>query len=142
MFIGKYYHSLEEKGRLSLPKVYRQESDAFVVTRGLDGGLFLFKEADFQTEIKTFLSRTFTKKINRDFVRLMTNEAQRVTPDKNGRVHLPEYLIAFAHLKKTVVLVGSLTRIEIWDQDTYHNYIDTIESQAESIAESLDTYEQ
>jgi MraZ protein len=138
MFIGKYYYSLEEKGRLSLPTEFRQESNSWVVTRGLDGGLFLFKESDFQAQLQNLKSRTFTKKINRDFVRLMTNEAKVVTPDKNGRVHLPEYLITFAKLQKAVVLVGSLEKIEIWNQDIYHNYIDSIESSAEQIAEQLE----
>ena len=141
MFIGKYYHNLEEKGRISLPKEFRQESDSWVVTRGLDGGLFFFKEEDFQEELKNLLSRTFTKKKHRDFVRLMTNEAKIVTPDKNGRVQLPEYLISFAQLQKAVVLVGSLKKIEIWDRDTYHNYIDSIESQAEEISETLEENE-
>jgi len=141
MFIGKYYHNLEEKGRISLPKEFRQESDSWVVTRGLDGGLFFFKEEDFQEELKNLLSRTFTKKKHRDFVRLMTNEAKIVTPDKNGRVQLPEYLISFAQLQKAVVLVGSLEKIEIWDRDTYHDYIDSIESQAEEISETLEENE-
>jgi MraZ protein len=141
MYIGKYYHSLEEKGRLSLPKEFRQENNSWVVTRGLDGGLFLFKESDFQVQLQNLLSRTFTKKKNRDFIRLMTNEAKVVTPDKNGRVHLPEYLISFAKLKKNVVLVGSLEKIEIWDRDNYHNYVDSIESQAEEIAEQLEENE-
>jgi MraZ protein len=137
MFIGKYYYTLEEKGRVSLPTKFRQKSKSWVITRGLDGGLFLFKEDDFQNEVEKLLSRTFTKKANRDFIRLMTNEAQVVTPDKNGRVHLPEYLIEFGKLKKALVLIGSGTRIEIWDQKTYHSYMDSIESEAESIAEDL-----
>jgi MraZ protein len=137
MFIGKYYYTLEEKGRVSLPTKFRQKNKSWVITRGLDGGLFLFKEDDFQNEVEKLLSRTFTKKANRDFIRLMTNEAQVVTPDKNGRVHLPEYLIEFGKLKKALVLIGSGTRIEIWDQKTYHSYMDSIESEAESIAEDL-----
>jgi MraZ protein len=142
MFIGKYYYNLEENGRLSLPTEFRQKNNSWVVTRGLDGGLFLFKQADFQAQLKNLLSRTFTKKINRDFIRLMTNEAKEVTPDNNGRVQLPEYLITFAKLQKAVVIVGSLEKIEIWDRELYHTYIDTIESKAEVIAEQLDTYEQ
>ena len=141
MYIGKYYYTLEEKGRLSLPKEFRQKNNSWVVTRGLDGGLFLFKELDFQAQLQNLLSRTFTKKNNRDFVRLMTNEAKVVTPDKNGRVQLPEYLIDFAKLSKSVVLVGSLEKIEIWDRDVYHNYIDSIESKAEEIAEQLEDNE-
>lgn len=141
MFIGKYYHSLEEKGRVSLPKTFRQETNLWVITRGLDGGLFLIKEEDFEKQIAKFMSSTFTKKINRDYIRLMTNEAQVVSPDKNGRVLLPEYLIKFAGLSKAVVLVGSLSRIEIWDRGNYHDYIDSIEDKAEEIAESLEKNE-
>ncbi len=137
MFIGKFYHSLEEKGRISLPKKFRQESKSWVITRGLDGGLFIFKEEDFEKEIAKFESRTFTNKNNRDFIRLMTNEAQTLQPDKTGRVQLPEYLIEFAKLDKSVVVVGSLSRIEVWDRDRYHNYIDGIENKTEEIAESL-----
>ncbi|MBP7740916.1 division/cell wall cluster transcriptional repressor MraZ [Candidatus Woesebacteria bacterium] len=137
MFIGKFYHSLEEKGRISLPKKFRQESKSWVITRGLDGGLFIFKEEDFEKEIAKFESRTFTNKNNRDFIRLMTNEAQTLQPDKTGRVQLPEYLIDFAKLDKSVVVVGSLSRIEVWDRDRYHNYIDGIENKTEEIAESL-----
>ncbi len=141
MYIGKYYYTLEEKGRISLPKEFRQKNNSWVVTRGLDGGLFLFEESDFQTQLESLLSRTFTKKKNRDFVRLLTNEAKVVTPDKNGRVQLPEYLISFAKLDKSVVLVGSLEKVEIWDRDTYHSYIDSIESKAEEIAETLEENE-
>jgi MraZ protein len=141
MFIGKYYHSLEEKGRVSLPKKFRQTNKNWVVTRGLDGGLFIFKEEDFKKEIAKFESRTFTKKNNRDFIRLMTNEAQTIEPDKNGRVQLPEYLIEFAKLKRTIVIVGSLSRLEVWDRDLYHQYIDKIESKTEEIAETLSEQE-
>lgn len=141
MFIGKFYHSLEEKGRISLPKKFRRESKSWIVSRGLDGGLFIFKEEDFEKEIAKFESRTFTKKNNRDFIRLMTNEAQALLPDKNGRVQLPEYLINFAGLNKSIVIVGSLSRIEVWDRDLYHNYIDSIEEKAEEISEELEIYE-
>lgn len=138
MFIGKYYHTLEEKKRISLPKAFRDICDNFVVTRGLDGGLFIFKAEDFQIEINKLEQSSFTKKRNRDFIRLMTNEAQMITPDKNGRVQLPEYLIEFAKLKKNLVIVGSLKRIEVWDVEKYHQYIDEIEKNAEEIAEQIE----
>ena len=137
MFIGKYYHALEENNRISLPKKFREIETDWVVTRGLDGGLFLFRATNFNQELKKFSQRTFTKKAHRDFIRLMTNEAQEVMADDNGRVSLPEYLIEFAQLKKDLVIVGSYERIEIWDRDTYHKYLTQIESDAEKIAEGL-----
>ena len=137
MFIGKYYHALEENNRISLPKKFREIETDWVVTRGLDGGLFLFRATNFNQELKKLSQRTFTKKAHRDFIRLMTNEAQEVIADDNGRVSLPEYLIKFAQLKKDLVIVGSYERIEIWDRDIYHKYLTQIESDAEKIAEGL-----
>lgn len=137
MFIGKYYHKLEPNGRVMIPRNFRTE-EAWVVTRGLDGSLFLFPAAEFEKEIKNFADRSFTKKINRDFIRLMANEAQAVSVDKQGRVQLPEYLIDFAQFSKDLVFVGSVSRVEIWDQATYHTYLDTIENQAEAIAEQIE----
>ncbi len=138
MFIGKYYHRLESNQRISLPKKFRDQSESWVVTRGLDGCLFLFKPETFQSEIAEIANRSLTKKTNRDLVRLMTNEAQEVISDDNGRVHLPEYLIEFAKLQKDVVVVGSLNRVELWDQSAYHEYVAKLELSAETIAESID----
>ncbi len=138
MFIGKYYHALEENNRLSLPKKFRDIETNWVVTRGLDGGLFLFRATNFAQELKQLSQRTFTKKAHRDFIRLMTNEAQELLADNNGRVSLPEYLIKFAQLKKDLVIVGSYEWIEIWDRDIYHQYLSQIEATAAEIAESLD----
>lgn len=138
MLLGKYYHTLEANGRISLPKTFRNAQPSWIVTRGLDGGLFLIGEDDFQQELIKLTERSLTKKRNRDFIRLLTNEAKQVIPDATGRVQLPEYLIQFAGLQKDVVIVGSLNKVEIWDRDRYHAYLATVEPEAESIAESLD----
>ncbi len=137
MFIGRYYHTLEENGRVSLPKNFREIETNWVITRGLDGGLFLFRAENFKQELTNLADKTFTKKKHRDFIRLMANDAKLIQADKNGRVSLPEYLIEAADLKKSLVIVGSYSRVEIWDRHHYHQYLDQLESNAEEIAESL-----
>jgi MraZ protein len=139
MFIGRYYHTLEGHGRLSLPKAFRDQATNWVVTRGLDGGLFVFKQDQFREKLRELTERTFTQKSNRDFIRLMTNDAVDVETDSNGRVQLPEYLIEFGKLTKRVIVVGSFDWIEIWDADLYHTYLSQLEPQAEQIAEGLIT---
>ena len=138
MFIGRYYHRLEEKGRISLPKALRGQTKKWVVTRGLDGGLFLFPAESFENEIEKLALKTFTKKSDRDFIRYLTNDAYFLETDGHGRILLPEYLREFAHISKEVVIVGSYNKIEIWDMNTYHQYLDQLETQAEEIAESID----
>ncbi|PIY80133.1 MAG: division/cell wall cluster transcriptional repressor MraZ [Candidatus Pacebacteria bacterium CG_4_10_14_0_8_um_filter_42_14] len=139
MFIGKYYHTLESQGRVSLPKKIREQADTWVITRGLDGGLFLYPQSSYESEISKLEFASVTKKTNRDLVRLFSNEAVEVSPDKQGRIALPEYLIAFASLTKDVVVVGSISKVEIWDMKRYHTYAGGLETQAEEIAEKYDT---
>ena len=139
MYIGRYYHQIEEKGRVSLPKKFREQgTENFVITRGLDGGLFIYPEHAWQATIQTLSEKTETKKMHRDFVRLMTNEAQEVQVDKLGRIHIPEYLRNFAHLQKDVVVIGSFSKIEIWDVNVYHSYIENLEKNAENISELIE----
>jgi len=141
MFIGRYYHRLEDKGRVSLPKVFREAGSDWIITRGLDGGLFLFRPETFQKQVQELSERTFTKKINRDFIRYMVNDARLISLDKQGRVLLPDYLTEFAHITKDIVVVGSFEYIEMWDQTTYHTYLDTLEKSAENIAEQIEMNE-
>ncbi|MBW7956221.1 division/cell wall cluster transcriptional repressor MraZ [Patescibacteria group bacterium] len=139
MFIGRYYHTIEEKGRVSLPKSFREMEKQWVITRGLDGGVFLFPQKNFHEQVQALNQLGFTKKAHRDFVRLLTNDADAVEVDSQGRVTIPEYLRATAQLTKNVVIVGSFERVEIWNVDKYHAYLDTLAGQAEAIAEQIGT---
>lgn len=137
MLIGKYYYKLQANGRVSLPKEFRQETDQWIITRGLDGCLFVFKTETFTSELNQLAQHSFTKKAHRDFIRIMTNEAKTIDVDQLGRVQLPKYLIELAQLTDEIVIVGSFNRIEIWDREIYHQYIDQLESKAETIAETI-----
>ncbi len=137
-FIGRYYHTLGPKGRVSLPKDYRSHFDTAMgtLTIGLDGSLFLFDETHWQTIIDSMSQAPFTKKSHRDWIRLLANNAASVSPDKQGRILIPNYLIQYAQLSKNVVIAGSFNRIEIWDQTKYHQYMDSLTINAPEIAES------
>jgi len=139
VFIGKYYYKLQANNRISLPATFRSQSAQWVITRGLDGCLFLYPKNSFQEEISQLSTRSFTKKANRDLVRIMTNEAKELEVDQLGRVRLPDYLVQQITLSQAIVIVGSFNRVEIWDQDQYHQYQTTLENNAEIIAESIET---
>jgi MraZ protein len=124
MFLGKFYHKLEQKGRLSIPKKFRLKSKKWVISRGLEGCLFLTKHDDFEKELTELSQGSLTNKSNRNLIRWLSHESEEVGFDKQGRVHLPEYLTKFAQLKKDVVVVGSFSRIEIWDLKHYHQLLD------------------
>ncbi|MCA9370261.1 MAG: division/cell wall cluster transcriptional repressor MraZ [Pseudomonadales bacterium] len=135
MLLGTYYHSLEAKRRVMLPKQLRVAAKEWVVTRGFDGCLFIFPSEIYTKEMQKLEESSFTKKGTRDITRLLAGDAQVITPDSYGRVQLPEYLSTLAGLKKELVVVGAHSRVEIWDRDRYHQYRDELDAQAEEIAE-------
>jgi MraZ protein len=138
MFIGIYYHTLEAKGRLAIPAKFRKQlKKGSVITRGLDGCLFLFPASEWGTFMKKLQESPLSQADARGFIRLMTNEAREVEFDRQGRTHIPQYLKEYAGLKTKTVIAGTLNRIEIWDRETYHKYIEKIEEKGGKLAESL-----
>lgn len=138
MFIGQYEHTLEEKGRLSIPKKFRAElADVGILTKGLDGCLFLFPKAKWQELSEKISKIPLTKSDGRSFSRLLTYGAYEAEIDRLGRILVPEYLRVYAELKKTVVVAGSLDRLEIWDKEKFAKYSLRIEKNSDEIAERL-----
>ncbi len=142
MYTGRYYHKLDEKNRFSLPPRFRRAlGKKITITKGLDGCLFIFDEREWAKKLNEAARLEYTKKAHRDFVRLLTNDAQDVELDTHGRVLLSGDLKELGKLKRDIVIVGSLDRVEIWDQEAYHQYLSRIEREAENIAESINTKE-
>ena len=138
MLLGKSYNTLDAQRRVTIPKHLRLEFGTNgVLTRGLDGGLFLFPVSYWERFLTNLRQQPFTQKRSRDFWRLLVNDAYEVEPDALGRVTVSEHLSDLGGFDKNVVVVGSLEYIEIWDRDRYHAYLDGLGDQAEEIAESL-----
>ncbi|MFH2085781.1 MAG: division/cell wall cluster transcriptional repressor MraZ [bacterium] len=138
MFIGTYYHTLDEKSRVSVPKSFRTElTPGSIITKGLDGCLFIFTVESWSKLVEKLQTLPLTSKPARDFLRLLTYHATPLDTDKLGRTRLPEPLVKLAQIKKDVVFAGTLTRVEIWDKSTYHAYLDTLTSQESELESNL-----
>jgi len=142
MFIGNYYHTLDEKNRVSVPVSFRTElTSGSVITKGLDGCLFIFTSESWNKLVEKLETLPLTSKPARDFLRLLTYNATPVDTDKLGRTRLPESLIALAGIKKDVVFAGALTRVEIWDKQKYHTYVESLVSSESELESSLSELE-
>lgn len=138
MLVGKSYHSLDTQRRVTVPKHMRGDLGSQpMITRGLDGGLFLLPESFWQGLMNTLEHQPFTQKRARDFMRLLSNDAYPVSADALGRITIPGDLANAFGLTKDVVVVGSLQYIEIWDRERYNTYFDEVAKSAEDIAETL-----
>ena len=123
MLTGQYLHSLEDKGRLAIPKKFREKlGKGGVLTKGLDGCLFLFSYEKWQEFEKKLAKMSLTKRDSRAFTRFLTFSAEEVVFDQQGRALVPEHLRRFAGLDKNVIVAGALERLEIWDQINHFEY--------------------
>jgi MraZ protein len=138
MYIGRFYHALEQKGRLSIPSSFRGKLNGqAVITAGLDGCLFVLDHERWESLMSTTQDLPLTKRQGRDWTRYIANNAAIVDIDNQGRILIPEPLRKLANLQTSVVVVGSIDRIEIWDQTAYHTYSESLIQHAEEIAESI-----
>lgn len=138
MYTGRYYHKLDSKHRFSLPAGLRKSlGKSLTVTRGLDGCLFVFDQKTWEENLIHASRLEYTKRAHRDFIRLLTNEAETIEVDSHGRCLVSQHLADRAGLQRDIVIVGSLDRVEVWDQTKYHQYLEKIEKEAEANAETI-----
>ena len=138
MLIGEYHHNIDEKGRLIIPSKFRDDiGNSFVVTKGLDGCLFVYSLIEWEKIVTKLKKLPFTKKDARTFMRFFLAGATVCEFDKQGRVNLVNSLIEYADLKKECLIIGVNDRLEIWALDKYNNLMDENLEQLDSIAEHL-----
>ena len=117
MFMSEYNHSIDTKGRVIVPVKFRESLGAeFVVTKGLDGCLFVFPNDEWNIFEEKLKSLPMANKDARKFVRFFLAGAAVVELDKQGRILIPPVLRESAALDKDVVVVGVGNRVEIWDK--------------------------
>ncbi|MEW5827617.1 MAG: division/cell wall cluster transcriptional repressor MraZ [Chloroflexota bacterium] len=115
MFIGNYQHSLDEKGRLTIPARFREllEGGAFV-TRGFDRCLMVMTPAYFDEVYRRINAMNLADPSARLLRRLIISNAFEVSADKVGRILLPQNLREFIALDGEAVVAGQGDYFEIW----------------------------
>ena len=139
MFLGEYKHNIDYKGRVSVPKKFREELAKAepVLTKGLDQCLFLYPKDSWQVLADRVKLLPVTGSSARAFSRYIFGSAVEVEFDRLGRVQIPEYLRDYANLSKEVVLIGVGERVEIWSIKHWDSYEQDLEKRGEEIAERL-----
>ncbi len=136
MFLGEFAHTIDEKGRLTLPAKFRDGLGRnIVVTRGVDKCLFIFTMAEFQTLADKIGELPMTQAQAREFSRHFFSGACDVEIDKQGRVLIPQNLREYAGLDGNAVVVGVNRRIEVWSEETWPQIRASFEANATSNAE-------
>ena len=138
VFLGEFQHLIDQKGRVILPAKFREElADGLVVTKGLEECLFVYTPAEWAKEEDRVRNMPLTNKAGRAFARNFFSGAAKGTPDKQGRMTLPQSLRDYAKITHDVVVIGVASRVEIWDKTKWEKYSAETESSYSEIAEQL-----
>lgn len=123
MFIGEYNHSVDTKGRLSIPSKFRDElGENFIVTKGMDNCLFVYPIDEWKVLENKLKQLPMTNRDARAFVRFFFAGATECEFDNQGRIRIPTNLREHAMIEKEAVIIGVATRLEIWSLDQWNQY--------------------
>ena len=137
---GEYYHALDEKNRLFIPAKLRKafkKGEKLVLSRGLDGCLFLFPKGEWQNLEDKAKSLPITARDARAFTRHLFSGASLCVVDTQGRIPFPPSLKEYAEITKEVVIIGVSSRIEIWAKQKWEAYFKNTENKVDDIAAKL-----
>ena len=124
MLLGTHTPKLDEKGRIFLPSRFRDElAEGLVVTRGQERCLYVFSAKEFKNVHEKSAQAPVTSEEARRYLRVFLSGASDETPDKQGRVLLPQILRDYAGLSKELVIIGVGSRAEIWDAASWNDYL-------------------
>lgn len=137
MFMGEYHHTIDEKGRIIIPSKLRNDlGTGFIITRGLDGCIFIYPKTEWNEIIKKYKELPNTKD-TRTFMRTFLSCATECDVDKQGRINISNPLITWANLEKDCVIIGVNERLEIWSKENWEGYIDNNKDNLSDIADNL-----
>ncbi len=138
MFFGEYEHNLDAKGRLTIPAKFREALvNGVVVTRGLDGCLWVFSLESWKQVSQKIASLTMTNADARRFSRFMFASAHETIPDRNGRIILPPKLLEYAGIETDVVVTGMMNKLELWSPNRWEQEQLTIAENPEAMVSHL-----
>jgi len=122
-FTSEYEVKLDAKGRLGLPARIKAQlpegEQEVVIRRGFEQCLILYPMVEFQKVFSTISGLNEFSKENRDIQRSLLSGVVTVELDGSGRMLIPKNLLVYAGLEKDVLLVGTGSKVEIWEPNIY-----------------------
>ncbi|MFB9908258.1 division/cell wall cluster transcriptional repressor MraZ [Allokutzneria oryzae] len=125
MFLGTHNPKLDDKGRLTLPAKFRDAlAGGLMVTKGQDHCLYVFPRAEFEQMARKVAEAPFTNEAVRAYQRYLFAGTDEQRPDSQGRISIVPELRRYAGLRKECVVIGAITRLEIWDSRAWQTYLE------------------
>ena len=136
-FTGSVEHALDDKGRLVVPARFRERLGAgfFLTIAEPEPCLALYPAVSWAEFCARLEAAPLKDGRYRRLVRHIFANTEEATCDPQGRLAIPAHLRAYADIKRDVVTVGSLTRVEIWAKETYPDRVEDPDDFAKFVSE-------
>ena len=125
MFRGQYEHTIDPKGRVSIPSKFREvlaaKGDGRLVITHFDNHLMAYPFDEWRVFEEKMAALPSTNDEVASFIRYLVAGAVDCEVDKQGRVLIPPPLRDSGGLTSEVVLAGALKKFEIWDKRRWHD---------------------
>ncbi len=123
-FVGKYEHSLDEKGRVILPAKFRAEFErGGFLTEHHEGCLALWTPPEFDRQVQSMQEQSAGGRTSRNRARLWAASSHEVEIDRQGRMAIPAHLREFASLDGDVLVHGAIDRLELWSPGSWRDRV-------------------
>ena len=131
MFRGRYEHTIDSKGRLSIPSKFREilvtNYDERLIVTNFDNCLWAYPVREWKTVEEKVASLPQFKPEVKNLQRFLISAATECPLDPNGRIIIPPTLRRYAGLSQDVVLVGMTQRIEVWSAERWQKVFESAE---------------
>lgn len=134
-FRGEHYHTVDDKGRVIIPLKFRNElGNSFVITKGLGGCLFVYREDEFREIEAKLMAQPILDQHTLKLKRWLFASALDSQVDSQGRVAIPGNLREFAGIEEDVVIAGTGEKIEIWSRAGWDAFNATLTDEAINVS--------
>jgi MraZ protein len=141
MFRGRHGHTIDAKGRVSIPVAYRMElqqrSDQPAFLTADENCLRLYPFEDWCDHERKIVAQAELDPDARDYARLVISGAVEAPIDKQGRILVPQYLRDHAHLEREVTIAGVGHTVEIWDAARFQMNLSQTQATIRSIQQGM-----
>jgi len=141
MFRGRFEHTIDPKGRVSIPAKFREllseKYDDRLIITNFDCCLVAYPYEEWRSVEEKISSLSMVKKEVKAFQRFFISGATECPIDKLGRILIPPTLRVYALMEKDVVFAGMGKMFEIWSRERWAEEIKRAEENFEEIRESL-----
>ncbi|MFY9269727.1 MAG: division/cell wall cluster transcriptional repressor MraZ [Candidatus Manganitrophaceae bacterium] len=142
MFLGKFEHTIDSKGRLSIPGKFRELLNTYsngtvVVTTDLDPCLAAYPLQEWELMIEKVKKLPTMDRGVKNFLRVFYSRATECQIDKQGRVLIPPTLREYAQINGDVVIVGIENKFEIWNPEKWRENELSVSENTATIQEAM-----